>query len=465
MTRRNACLLLFSLVLAARISHSGILWVEEAYPGAAAIQILHGKVPYRDFVFDKPPLSAMVYLMWGSMTGWMQRAAGALYVMACCWMAHRLARKLWGEQEGWYAALLMGFFLTFDTPSAVMALAPDLLLVAPHLAALLFAARRQAFLAGLLAGIGFLIHVKALIVLAVCLLWLPSIGVALGFVTVIGAGTVVLAAIGALPGFWEQVWIWGAEYSRDSFLNQPLKEAAARTAAWLGFHATAVGGAIVYFWKERNRQSQKILLWTALSLASVFVGWRFFPRYYFQVLPPVVLAASRGFSLLSSRRALALASLLLVPVMRFGPRYVQLASDLLRAQNHDWADVAMNRDSIAGTTHMRQHIREGDTILVWGYRPDILVYTRLPLGAPFLDSQPLTGVLADRHLMRSSPTFPDLARENRAKLTAMSPTWVIDGLGPYNRELALDGYQDLREWLGRYEVLARTNGSVIYRLR
>ena len=38
--------------------HSGIVWVEEAYPTAAAIQILDGKALYRDVWFDKPPLSA-----------------------------------------------------------------------------------------------------------------------------------------------------------------------------------------------------------------------------------------------------------------------------------------------------------------------------------------------------------------------------------------------------------------------
>ncbi len=48
--------LLFLGVLAARLCHSGIVWVEEAYPAAAAIQILNGKMLYRDVWFDKPPL-------------------------------------------------------------------------------------------------------------------------------------------------------------------------------------------------------------------------------------------------------------------------------------------------------------------------------------------------------------------------------------------------------------------------
>jgi hypothetical protein len=48
-----------AFVLAARLAHLRILWIEECYPAAAAIQVLRGLVPYRDFFFDKPPLAAL----------------------------------------------------------------------------------------------------------------------------------------------------------------------------------------------------------------------------------------------------------------------------------------------------------------------------------------------------------------------------------------------------------------------
>jgi hypothetical protein len=125
----------------------------------------------------------------------------------------------------------------------------------------------------------------------------------------------------------------------------------------------------------------------------------------------------------------------------------------------------MNRDSIAAAAMISARAEPADTILVWGYRPDILVYTRLRLGAPFLDSQPLTGVLADRHLGRSDVTFSQLAAENRRRLTKLSPAWVVDGLGPYNPALAITRYPDLAEWLARYEVAGETAGTRIYRLK
>ena len=51
------------------VPFSGIVWVEEAYPAAAAIQILHGKTIYRDFWFDKPPLVPALYLALGRSRG------------------------------------------------------------------------------------------------------------------------------------------------------------------------------------------------------------------------------------------------------------------------------------------------------------------------------------------------------------------------------------------------------------
>src|SRR5262249_13552939 len=48
---------LFLAVLASRLCHVNLLWADEDYHLAAAIQTLHGKLPYRDFWYDKPPLN------------------------------------------------------------------------------------------------------------------------------------------------------------------------------------------------------------------------------------------------------------------------------------------------------------------------------------------------------------------------------------------------------------------------
>jgi hypothetical protein len=150
---------------------------------------------------------------------------------------------------------------------------------------------------------------------------------------------------------------------------------------------------------------------------------------------------------------------LLVPLVRFGPRYVELGSDLLHHRAHVWRDLAMEQDSRAAAELLQG---PGD-LLVWGYRPEIYAMSGKPAATRFLDSQPLNGVLADRHLIESRPSAAALAQRNRAELIRTKPEWIVDGLGPYNPRLAITQFADLREWLAGYREVGRTAGSVVYR--
>jgi hypothetical protein len=455
---KSVLALLFLGLLAARLCHSGIVWVEEAYPAAAAIQVLHGKMLYRDVWFDKPPLSALIYLLWDARTGVALRIAGAAFIFACCWMLWRFARDLWGPREGLGAALLLGFFLTFGIPAAVMALAPDLLMVLPHIAAVYLAWRGRAFFSGLVAGIALLVNAKAFFVLAACLFfaWRGAAWLLAGF-----AIPNIVALIWFGRPYVDQVWRWGAMYSEQTFA---FATGFVRTGNWAGFQAALVVGAAVALYKE-NRVRWKMIPWLLLSLVAVAAGWRFFPRYYFQLLPVMALLAARGYVLLGRCRAVILV-LLLIPLVRFGPRYVMLANDLAHGRQTEWTDIALNQDSQAASGRIEAlHSQGGGTLLVWGYRPDIFAYTRMPAGSRFLDSQPLTGVLADRHLTSSQPFAPDWAARNRRELIANDPVWIVDGLGPLNPALAITNFPDLHEWLGNYREAGRTRFSIIYKLK
>lgn len=460
MRSRTVLALLFSAVLAARLTHSGIVWVEECYPLAAALQIMGGRTLYRDIWFDKPPVAAYFYVLSGAATGWPLRLAGAAFITLCCWLLYRLGMTLWGQREGLVAAALLAFYLTFGIPSAVMALAPDLLMVAPHIAAIWLAALRRPAWSGVAAAIAFLTNAKGVFVLATCLLWNPgsALWTLAGFAFPVAAHLALLDAQGALTSYWVQVWDWGLTYSRQTFVEHPLREGAVRTLSWAGFQAAAVLAALYMWWKDRRSNSTALLAWALVSLVGVAAGWRFFPRYYFQLLPVVAAAGARGLCLLPRRQAIFLLALLFVPVARFGPRYVQLA-----VGNTRWRDLAMSSDSRQAADVLKAHSRPGDTLLVWGYRPDIYALTRIPAGSRFLDSQPLTGVLADRHLTHSDVVYPVQAAHNRRELATAQPTFVVDGLGAYNPKLAIGAFDDLRPWLGGYEEFARTAGCILYR--
>jgi hypothetical protein len=450
---------LAAMLIAGRLCHSGILWEGDTLPLAAAAQMRDGKTLFRDIWYDKPPLVPAFYLLSGARPGWALRIEDALFALLCCWIAHRFARDLWSEREGQWAAGLLGFFLIFDFPSAVIPVASDLMMLAPNLAAVWMAHRRRAVWSGVLAGVAFWASPKGLLVAIVCAAWNPAgIGwIVGGFAAVVAAGAAVLGATGSLGAWWEEVWRWGRLYAGNTLLVSPVKDGLLRTGSWAAFHAAAVVGA-GRFAKERE-QPLRWAAWLAVALAGVAMGMRFFPRYYFQLLPVVVLMAARGFTLMAGRRRELVALLLLIPLTRFAPSYYAAATD------STWRDILMDNASRAAASFVRERARPGDTLFVWGYRPEIFPYSGLPAATIYLDSQPLTGVPADRHLTMSEPVETAEPARRRIELTKSRPTWVLDGLGLYNPRLAIGAYPELRDWLAGYDEVGRVGMTVIYRRR
>jgi hypothetical protein len=149
--------------------------------------------------------------------------------------------------------------------------------------------------------------------------------------------------------------------------------------------------------------------------------------------------------------------LLLIPAIRFGPRYVRLAMG-----DSDWIDTLMDRDSRQAASLMGKLASPGDTLFVWGYRPELYIYTRIPAATHYLDCQPLTGVPADRHLTEATPLEGEAPSGRRIELAQTYPTFVADGLSVYNPNLKITRYPELRTWFAHYHEVARTAYTVIY---
>ncbi len=440
---------LFAILLAAHLRHAGVLWEGDTLPLAAAMQLKRGAVLYRDVWFDKPPLVPITYLLWGAGAGVALRIAGAVYALIACILAYAVSAKLWSEKEGLIAAGLMGFFLTFDIHSGVLPLTADLLLLVPHLAAILFAVRRQPLLSGIVAGIGFFFNAKAVFVLAACAVFLGPAGLlplGIGFGLSNAVAIAWLAAAGALPAYIDQVWRWPARYAASPVVSDPIRNGLLRTANWLGFHAVLIIGAAVFWWRERQ---WKFIVWAILCYAGVVLGWRFFPRYFFLLLPALVIPASR------QRRVLAFTAILLaIPLIRFTPRYISL---------NNWSDLALDEDSRAASEIALRAAHPGSTLYVWGYRPEIFVYTKLKPATKYLECQALTGVPADRHLTQSDPVLTAGTHEAREELVRAMPDILIDGLSLYNPALAMAHYPELKPWLENYRPIGQTKGSIVLR--
>ncbi len=389
------------------------------------------------------------------------RVAGVVYAWIACLLAYALAAQAFPEKgsrrEGLWAAALMGFFLTFDTHSAVLPLAADMLLLVPHLAAILLAVRKHAFWSGVAAGIGFLFNTKAVFVLAACAIFAwPQVPMLLiGFVLPNLAALGWVAGTGRLTPYLDQVWRWPARYAASPIVADPAWNGVVRTVNWLGFHAVLAIGAVI-FWLRRAawNTTWKYLAWAAICYAGVVLGWRFFPRYFFLLLPALTIAAARGLTLIRRRVAIAIAVVAMaVPLVRFAPRYVSL---------DNWNDLALDRDSREASRIAVADAPPDGSLYVWGYRPEDYVYTGLRPATRFLDSQAMTGVPADRHLTQSDVVLTAGTHEAREELARSRPDVLIDGLGLYNPALTMDHYPELRPWLAEYREAARTKGSVVY---
>jgi hypothetical protein len=451
---------LAAMIVAARLCHSSVLWADDNLPLAAAMEVARGKTLYRDVWFDKPPLVAWIALAWGARSGVALRLAGAVYVIAVTWVCLRFARAKWSEREGLLAAVFAAWFLTFGLPSAVMPLASDLLLVLPHVAAVWFAWRGRAFWSGAAAGIGLLASSKAIFVLAACMLWCwrSAPVLLLGFAVPNALALGWMWLHGSAGDYYRQAWQWGSIYASNTFVDHPVWEGIKRTADWAGFQIALVVGAAVAVARDRK---WRMVAWIALCFAGVMVGLRFFPRYYFLLLVPMILAGARGWSVMLSRRiaVLALAILLAIPMVRFGPRYVTLA------WGGTWRDLSIDSDSRAAGAKLRALSKPGDTLFVWGFRPDIFIYSGLPAGTRFLESQPISGLLADRHLFSNQAVAADFIELNRRELIESHPTWVVDGLGAYNRAAAIANQPYLLAWFQQYQEAGRTGFAILYHLR
>ncbi len=386
------------------------------------------------------------------------RVAVAVYALIACWLAYALATALWSRREGYFAAALLAFFLTFDTHSAMLPLAADMLLLAPHLAAVLLAVRKQPLWSGIAAGVGFVLNTKGILVLAACALFAwPGAGslvmLATGFAIPNVVALAWLAGTGSLIPYIDQVWRWPAQFAASPVVADPVWNGVVRTVNWFGFHVVLLIGAIVV-WKPR--ENWRFLSWALICYAGVVLGWRFFPRYFLLLLPALTIAAARGLAVLRNRILIAVAALtMIVPLVRFGPRYLMLSG---------WSDLALDDDSKdASNLALSYEMNKPEaTLYVWGYRPEMYVYTRFRPATQFLDSQALTGVPADRHLTQSDVVLTTGTHEARMQLARSHPDVLIDGLSLYNPALSPDHYPELREWLKDYQPTGRTKGSIVY---
>ena len=223
-----------------------------------------------------------------------------------------------------------------------------------------------------------------------------------------------------------------------------------RTANWAGFQSALIVGAAVALWKE-SRWRWKMAAWLLLSLVGGRGGLAIFPALLLSTAARDGAARCTRLHASWVDAAWIMLALLLIPLIRFGPRYVTLANDLAHGRQSNWSDLALNQDSKAVSDQIG---RTGH------HRPRRKRYWSGAIGRMFSRTPECPRAAAFSIRNRSpaywptgispphSPSHREWAARNRRELIASDPTWIVDGLGPLNPALAITNFPDLREWLG-----------------
>lgn len=515
---------LFSVVFLLRIFYADYVWADEGLWFTTANELLRGKSLYSQIWFDKPPALAWTYAALFRLFGpsiLAVRLFTIVYATLVCLALWHLGRRFWGEREGRLAAVLYALYNATYFHSQVQPMAVDQLMLLPYLYSGYFFLTARPVWCGLLAAVAFSLNPKAgalFLFFAVIMMATraarrpgalhaarPAALIAAGFAAGLAPWLAYLLSGDRWYYYLRDFWGWGFSYVAVYSPREVLLNGLHRTLNYAGFHISPLIGLGLLLWygKKSNTQSPKskvagergsasdfgpwpldssraLWLWLGVSFLGVAAGGRFFPRYFYQVLPFLCLLAARGYAVhqapgfepqgAGSRRRVRFWTIVFwlgvaFALVRFHHRVAFLAYEKLTGRQTAymaaWNDPAIARDSrvIAERVH--------GSLFVWGYRPEIYFYCGCQAATSYLSDQPLTGVPADIHLREARSVAPERAAEDRTRLleelSASTPDYIVDGLGPYNAALAMEQYPELRAFLARhYREVERIGQGIIY---
>jgi 4-amino-4-deoxy-L-arabinose transferase-like glycosyltransferase len=262
------------------------------------------------------------------------------------------------------------------------------------------------------------------------------------------------------------------------------------------------------------RSDTTLLIWFGVSMVGMSTGARFFLHYFFQILPALCLIGGRGLTMIGDalkrpadgprmrllRRAfvgLMIAGFAFT-LIRLQGRTLVLAGDWFRGKESaftaEWFHQKLNREERMVAANLRdmpdgpdEVDRAGvdgfrvagpwtggsaDYLFVWGYRPEIYYWTGLLPASRYLSVQPLTGVPADvQYVNGENRSLIDETAKAAARaqliedLCETKPLYIVDEVGMFNSELAINNYPELHDFMRGYKPRGTVERFMIYRKR
>jgi 4-amino-4-deoxy-L-arabinose transferase-like glycosyltransferase len=323
-TAAHPAVLLWLVALTCLLRLPGLLshpfCIDESYYAAGAVELNSGGAFYRDVVDHKSPgiyfLYALIYRVAGAYN---QTAVHLVLILVAALTAYCVglcAQELFGARAGRWAGPLYAVASVIGPANDFQAANTELFMNLPVVAALWLGARLwvrrrtpriEAAAMGLLVGVAILIRPQAalaLLPIGVVLLrrragW-PSIAT-VGLAALLPALLLVVSVYRAdAIGDLRSSLAYASYYTNCLPFEVKLANGSLKTLFFVAINVGLVIPVVMLLAQGRKRdpvwqQGAGCLLvsWLVASFVAVGAGGRFYPHYFIQVLPPLVVMAAR----------------------------------------------------------------------------------------------------------------------------------------------------------------------------
>jgi 4-amino-4-deoxy-L-arabinose transferase-like glycosyltransferase len=399
--------------------------------------ILDGHVPYRELWNPKPPAVFYVYALAMRLFGRTVPALRAIDLLivplidlALYWIGARFASRRVGL---WVVLVFSVFYFTETfwtlTQNDGIALLPMVLAVVCLMKTLETSGHRRfvmvwPFLAGALAA--YIVWFKypfALfgILLVAGYFLMPghpdqrarnpiqaTVAFLLGGFLVGGGGLLYLASIGALGDLIESARVT-SQYTALTFNAQDFTQLmqTALYYRWQQWGLLIVLAALGLLLAARGRRWLFVLLWALVGLLIMLVQAKGYDYHWLPMLPPLALLAAGGIDellqvagrvlprvgVMAVTGAVALGLLAVLPAGIWPKAWPYLSGqeDQLAYFSHFQAGEFVADESLKVAQFLRARVVEGDSLFIWGFRPEVYYLSGLNPGARFIFQFPLVG--------------------------------------------------------------------------
>jgi len=460
--------------------------------------LLQGKVPYVDLWNPKPPAIFIVYAAAMAVFGQTAPALRAIDLLVMPFLLASvgwIGARLFSPRVGLWAALLCAVFYFSETFWTLTQ--NDGIAVLPMCLALiaaLKAAQRTprafvwALASGALMGVvvwfkypfalfaivlilayAFELHRRTHSVTSVSQWFAYMLPAALGGLIVIGVGVAWLMSAGAWDAFVESARVTA---SYTALGAQPEAAATALGFRWSHWGLLFILAVVGLLGLRRGSGVPFTLVWLLIAFAIMLVQLRGYDYHWLPLLPPLVLLGALGLTrvldfiapLLATRQRASDASVISVPlwlktitvlgllailVNSIYPktwRYLTGGEDRMTYEDRFVAGEFVAGESARVADYLRQRNAPGDSLYVWGFRPEIYYLSGLNPPTRFIFQFPL---VADWYPL-------EWRQENVDLLWAALPPYVLILQVDYmpwvtgseeDSNTLLQSYTDLNDWL------------------